>query len=240
MHSEVTNVPKGSGLGTSSILSAACVKAVFEFMGIEYTEKDLYAHVLAMEQIMSTGGGWQDQVGGITPGLKYITSMPGIDQQLKVTHVDIPEFAKRELDDRFVLIYTGQRRLARNLLRDVVGRYVGNEPDSLFALEEIQKTAALMCFELERGNVDGFAKLLDYHWELSKKVDTGSSNTLIEQIFSSIEELIDGKLVCGAGGGGFLQVILKKGVTKQQVENRLNEVFMDSLVGVADCKLVWE
>lgn len=29
MHSEVTNVPKGSGLGTSSILSAACVKAVF-------------------------------------------------------------------------------------------------------------------------------------------------------------------------------------------------------------------
>ena len=240
MHSEVTNVPKGSGLGTSSILSAACVKAVFEFMGIEYTEKDLYAHVLAMEQIMSTGGGWQDQVGGITPGLKYITSMPGIDQQLKVTHVDIPEFAKRELDDRFVLIYTGQRRLARNLLRDVVGRYVGNEPDSLFALEEIQKTAALMCFELERGNVDGFAKLLDYHWELSKKVDAGSSNTLIEQIFSSIEELIDGKLVCGAGGGGFLQVILKKGVTKQQVENRLNEVFMDSLVGVADCKLVWE
>lgn len=240
MHSEVTNVPKGSGLGTSSILSAACVKAVFEFMGIEYTEEDLYAHVLAMEQIMSTGGGWQDQVGGITSGLKYITSMPGIDQKLKVMHVEIPEAAKKELDDRFVLIYTGQRRLARNLLRDVVGRYVGNEPDSLFALEEIQKTAALMRFELERGNIDGFAKLLDYHWELSKKVDAGSSNTLIEQIFSSIEELIDGKLVCGAGGGGFLQVVLKKGITKQQVEDRLNEVFMDSLVGVADCKLVWE
>ena len=240
MHSEVTNVPKGSGLGTSSILSAACVKAVFEFMGIEYTEEDLYAHVLAMEQIMSTGGGWQDQVGGITPGLKYITSMPGIDQKLKVMHVEIPEAAKKELDDRFVLIYTGQRRLARNLLRDVVGRYVGNEPDSLFALEEIQKTAALMRFELERGNIDGFAKLLDYHWELSKKVDAGSSNTLIEQIFSSIEELIDGKLVCGAGGGGFLQVVLKKGITKQQIEDRLNEVFMDSLVGVADCKLVWE
>ena len=240
MHSEVTNVPKGSGLGTSSILSAACVKAVFEFMGIEYTEEDLYSHVLAMEQIMSTGGGWQDQVGGITPGLKYITSMPGVEQQIKVTHVEIPEETKKELDERFVLIYTGQRRLARNLLRDVVGRYVGNEPDSLFALEEIQKTAALMRFELERGNVDGFAKLLDYHWELSKKVDAGSSNTLIEQIFSSIEDLVDGKLVCGAGGGGFLQVILKKGVTKQEVEEHLNKVFMDSLVGVADCKLVWE
>lgn len=239
MHSEVTDVPKGSGLGTSSIFSAACVKAVFEFTGIEFTEEDLYAHVLAMEQIMSTGGGWQDQVGGATPGLKYISSMPGLKQEIKVTHVEIPESARKELDERFVLIYTGQRRLARNLLRDVVGRYVGNEPDSLFALEEIQKTAALMRFELERGNVDGFAKLLDYHWELSEKVDAGSSNTLIEQIFSSIEELIDGRLVCGAGGGGFLQVILKKGITREDVENRLNEVFMDSLVGVADCKLVW-
>lgn len=239
MHSEVTDVPKGSGLGTSSILSAACVKAVFEFTGIDFTEEDLYAHVLAMEQIMSTGGGWQDQVGGATPGLKYISSMPGLKQEIKVTHVELPESARKELDERFVLIYTGQRRLARNLLRDVVGRYVGNEPDSLYALEEIQKTAALMRFELERGNVDGFAKLLDYHWELSKKVDAGSSNTLIEQIFSSIEEMIDGRLVCGAGGGGFLQVILKKGITREDVEKRLNEVFMDSLVGVADCKLVW-
>jgi len=240
MHTEVTNVPKGSGLGTSSILSAACVKAVFEFMGIEYTEDALYSHVLAMEQIMSTGGGWQDQVGGVTPGLKYITSMPGLDQNIKVIHVDIPVEAKKELDERFILIYTGQRRLARNLLRDVVGRYVGNEPDSLYSLEEIQKMAVLMRFELERGNVDGFAALLDRHWELSKMVDAGSSNTLIEQIFASIEDLIDGKLVCGAGGGGFLQAVMKKGVKKSQIENRLASVFMDSPVGVADCRLIWE
>ena len=189
---------------------------------------------------MSTGGGWQDQVGGLTPGLKYITSMSGIDQKLKVSHVEIPDRVKKELEERFCLIYTGQRRLARNLLRDVIGRYVGNEPESLFALEEIRKVAALMRFELERGNVDGFAKLLDYHWELSKKVDAGSSNTLIEQIFGSVEEFIDGRLVCGAGGGGFLQVILKKGVTKNQVAERLHGVFMDSPVDVAACSLVWE
>lgn len=77
-----------------------------------------------------------------------------------------------------------------------------------------------------RSDITDFAKLLDYHWELSKKIDAGSSNTLIEQIFGSIEELVDGKLVCGAGGGGFLQVILKKGVTRQMVEERLKEVFI--------------
>lgn len=239
MHSEVTNVPKGSGLGTSSILSAACVKAVFEFMGIEHNEADLYNHVLAMEQIMSTGGGWQDQVGGVTDGFKFITSMPGIDQHINVTHLNLSDATKRELSERFILIYTGQRRLARNLLRDVVGRYLGNEPGSIFALEEIQKVATLMRFELERNNVDGFAKLLETHWELSKKIDAGSSNTLIDQIFASIDEYTLGRLVCGAGGGGFLQVVLKKGVNKEDVEKRLKEVFMDSLVYVADCEFVW-
>ena len=94
---------------------------------------------------------------------------------------------------------------------------MGNEPDSLYALNEIQKVAALMRFELERGKIDEFANLLNYHWELSRKVDAGSTNTLIDQIFLSIEDLIDAKMVCGAGGGGFLQVIPGKKVSRKQM-----------------------
>jgi len=238
MRSEVTDVPQGSGLGTSSILAGGCVKALLEFMGISYGENELYSHVSVMEQIMSTGGGWQDQVGGLSNGIKYITTMPGIVQDIRVEHIRIPGDAWKELKERFVLIYTGQRRLARNLLRDVVGRYIGNEPDSLYALGEIQRLAALMRFELERGHVDDFARLLDSHWELSKKIDAGSTNTLIDQIFAAIDALIDGRLVCGAGGGGFLQVMLKKGVTRADVDKRLGEVFQDSDVGVYDAELM--
>ncbi len=238
MRSEVTGVPKGSGLGTSSILSAACIKAIFGFMGIEHTENDLYGHVLCMEQIMSTGGGWQDQVGGITDGIKYSTSAPSLKQEINVCHLAISEETMKELNERFALIYTGQRRLARNILRDVVGRYVGNEPDSLYAINEVQKVAALMRFELERGNIDAFAKLLDYDWELSKKIDSGCTNTVIDQIFASVDDLIDGRLVCGAGGGGFLQIVLKKGVTKDIVHHRLKEVFGDSDIDVWDCTLL--
>lgn len=232
IHSEVIGVPKGSGLGTSSILSAACVRSVFEFMDIKYTENDIYANVLRMEQIMSTGGGWQDQVGGLTDGIKYIRSAPGIPQKLSVDRVNLPQKALIELNERFALIYTGQRRLARNLLRDVVGRYVGNEADTVYALNEIQRLAALMRFELERGHIDDFASLLDRHWELSKMIDYGSTNTLIDQIFGSIDDLICGRMVCGAGGGGFLQVILKKGISRAYVQKRLREIFQDSDVGI--------
>ncbi len=238
MHSEVTDVPKGSGLGTSSILSAATVKAMLEFTGSECCEDVIYSTVLAMEQIMSTGGGWQDQIGGVTSGIKFITSEPAIDQKIKVDHIKISDETKAELEERFALIYTGQRRLARNLLRDVIGRYVGNEPDSIYAHEEIQKIAVLMRFALERGDIDQFAELMNEHWEMSKKIDSGSSNTLIEQILLSINDLTDAGMVCGAGGGGFLQVILKKGVSKQTVHERLKEVFQDFAVDVWSCSLM--
>ena len=238
MDTEVTGVPKGSGLGTSSILAASCVKALFEFLGVKHTEDDLYSHVLAMEQIMSTGGGWQDQVGGVTDGIKYITSRPGLVQSIKVRHITLDDATRDELNSRFALIYTGQRRLARNLLRDVVGRYIGNEKDTVNALYEIQRNATLQRFELERGNIDAFAELLDQHWELSKMIDSGSTNTLIDQIFDSCSDLLAGKMICGAGGGGFLQAVLKKGVTRKDLQNRLKSVFADTEIGVWDCELV--
>lgn len=239
MRSEVMNVPKGSGLGTSSILAAACVKAIFGFLGQACTNDKIYTYVLSMEQIMSTGGGWQDQVGGVSKGIKYITSAPGFEQELQIEYVQISQHTRDELNRRFALIYTGQRRLARNLLRDVIGRYIGNETEAVYALNEIQRIATLMKFELQRGNVDGFAALLDRHWELSKMIDSGSTNTLIDQILICIDEYIVGRMICGAGGGGFLQVVLKKDVKQTDVRARLKEVFQDSDIDLWECEFVF-
>lgn len=99
------------------------------------------------------------------------------------------------------LIATG---IARNLLRDVVGGYIGARPESVQALKEMQEVAVLMKFHLERGEIDAFAELLNQHWELSKQLDSGSTNTCIDQIFVSSEDLIDARFISGAGGGGFL------------------------------------
>ena len=236
MNTRVINIPKGSGLGTSSILAGACVKGLCQFLGMEMEENALYNRVLCMEQLMSTGGGWQDQVGGLSAGIKMVTSRPGLNQQILCTPLSIPAETLQELDARFCLIYTGQRRLARNLLREVVGKYIGNIDGSADVIYEMQRMAVLMRFELEKGNVDGFAQLLNTHWGLSQKLDRGCTNTCIDQIFLSVQDLIDGQMICGAGGGGFLQVVLKKGVTRQQLRERLRDVFGDSGVDVWDCK----
>lgn len=103
----------------------------------------------------------------------------------------------------------------------------------------MQSLAVLMRFQLERGNIDEFAKLMNQHWEMSKLLDSGCTNTCIDQIFLSCEDLIDGKFICGAGGGGFLQVILKKGVTKEELRVRLRGVFQDSGVDVWESEFLW-
>ncbi len=235
---QVRGIPKGSGLGTSSILAGGCIRAIFAFLGEPLADQEIYGVVLGMEQIMSTGGGWQDQVGGLTGGIKFITSKPGIEQKIHVEQVLLSDRAKKELEERFALIYTGQRRLARNLLRSVIGNYIGNRPESIQALHDMQPLSILMKFELERENIDEFARLLNKHWELSKQLDPSATNTCIEQIFLACEDLIDGRFICGAGGGGFLQVILKKGVSRAQLRERLQEVFQNSGVDVWDSQFV--
>lgn len=239
LSTQVIGIPKGSGLGTSSILAAACVKAVYEFLGLDTGDERVSQVVLGMEQIMSTGGGWQDQIGGLAEGVKFIRSKPGIHQQPTIDRVRIDAETRRELQERFALIYTGQRRLARNLLRDVVGNYIGARKESVEALREMKHLAALMRFELEEGNVDGFAELLNRHWECSKKLDSGSTNTCIEHIFQVCEDLICGRFIAGAGGGGFLQVVLRKGITKEALHRRLYQVFQDSGVDVWECELLF-
>lgn len=238
LSTKVVGIPKGSGLGTSSILAGACIKAIYEFLGEDIEDNELFDIVLCMEQIMSTGGGWQDQVGGLCPGIKMITTEAGIEQHINVEQVNIAPSNLKELQERFAIIYTGQRRLARNLLRDVVGNYICGRPESVKALEEMQRVAVLMSYELERGSIDRFAQLLNEHWKLSLQLDAGATNTCIDQIFLSCEDLIDGKFIAGAGGGGFLQVILKKGVTKQMLNERLYQVFQDAGVCVWDCEIV--
>lgn len=236
---EVKNVPKGSGLGTSSILSAACTKALLDFFDVDYTIDDLYDYVLAVEQIMSTGGGWQDQVGGLTPGLKLISSNAGVRQKVSVEYLELKEETKEELSERFCLVYTGQRRLARNILRDVIDRYLSNDPECVKAYNEIPRTALKMKSSLEDGDIDGFAELMNKHFEMSIKINPETTNTLIDYIFKTAEDLIDGRFVCGAGGGGFLQVILKKGVKKKDLSNRLKSVFQDFPIDVWNCRLIF-
>lgn len=102
------NVPRGSGLGTSSILSAAVVKALLQITDGDDSNENVTRLVLVLEQVMGTGGGWQDQVGGLYPGIKFTSSFPGIPLRLQVNPLLASPQLITELQKRLLVVFTGQ------------------------------------------------------------------------------------------------------------------------------------
>lgn len=231
------DVPKGSGLGTSSILSAAVIRALDNFFGRTVSDDEIYAKVFLAEQLMGAGGGWQDQVGGLTNGIKFFTTQPGAYQKIEIEYPDPDNKILDMLDKRFVLIFSGQRRLARNVLREQMNQCIRNDKSVMHSMDLIQENCAVMRFYLLKENIDEFANCLSRHFELLKSLDDGATNAFIDYIFDVCDDLIAGKSICGAGGGGFLQVVLKKGISKEDIRKRVADCFGDCGVEVWDCEL---
>lgn len=235
---DATLIPKGSGLGTSSILAGACLKALYKYINVEINNNELCHKVLEQEQLMETGGGWQDQVGGLIQGIKYTNTLPGEKQKFNIEILKLNKNLVKTLNSRLILIYTGQRRLAKNLLRDIMNNYISNDIMTVNTINKIKELALECRKSLINNNIQEFAQILNKHWELSKKLDPNCTNTCINQILLSCEDLIDGRMICGAGGGGFLQVLLKENVSKEELDKRLGDVFQDNGIKTYSIKLV--
>jgi fucokinase len=204
-----TSIPRGSGLGTSSILAGAVLACLGRVQGLELEQETLFDEVLCLEQMMTTGGGWQDQVGGLVGGVKLVRTEPGLPQVIDVAPVAFSPEAETELAQRLVLVYTGQQRLAKNLLRMVVGRWLARDPEMVWLLGEIARLADDMRDALQTGDVGGFGELLGEHWALNKRMDPGCTNPFIDDLFAEMEPYICGGKLAGAGGGGFAIVVTR-------------------------------
>jgi hypothetical protein len=129
----VSALPAGSGMGTSSILAAVILQAIYHLVisshafstAVISTSLDrnmMVSLVTQVEQLMATGGGWQDQVGGIFPGFKLASSRSSLPLEVTVKELptstiqtDVLWYEKKkqclyqEFSKRTYLVYTGQQ-----------------------------------------------------------------------------------------------------------------------------------
>jgi len=208
------NLPMGSGLGTSSILAATVLRALAGLRGLPLTPQQLSDDVMVLEQRMSTGGGWQDQAGGIFPGAKLVTSGPGLRQRLRVQPVAWTREREAEFESLTLLYYTGIRRIARDLLQQVVGGYLARESAAFQVLHSIKTLAMEMACAMSEGDWDYLGSLLDRHWALNQLLDPNTTNAPINALLRMVRPYIRGAKLAGAGGGGFL-ILLSKGPTER-------------------------
>ena len=212
------DLPKGSGMGTSSILGAATVAAL-----LGRNDPDEVASLtLELEREMSTGGGWQDQYGGILGGVKLLRSKPGKVQNITVKKVEIPKTAAKEFSERSLLYFTGQKRMARNILRKVLAFYGANPHDFAKILVRSLKADAENCAKaLEKGDLKLFARSVNNYWRDKKLLDPGSTNERVDEIIERISPWTDAVTLTGAGGGGFMYILAKSKADAAKIKTDL-------------------
>ena len=216
-------VPKGSGLGTSSILSATLLGALSELCGLNWDAAEICRRTLALEQMLTTGGGWQDQIGGIARGLKLIETQPGLHQDLVVRWLPAHLFEDTAPKSCLLLYYTGITRVAKNILAEIVRGMFLNSSQHLATLEELGQHALETYDMLLRGRWSGLCDCIRRSWQLNQQLDAGTNPAEVQAILARVEDRLAAVKLLGAGGGGYMLMLAKDPQAAAEVRRILNE-----------------
>ena len=214
-------IPGGSGLGTSSIMGAVILAVVRRLTGNTPSRRELFHGVLQLEQALTTGGGWQDQIGGAVNGVKVITTQPGLVPDPLTHFVPGDILDPRTNGNRTLLYYTGITRLAKNILHNVVGRYLDRERAAMATLRRIHAFPARVADAMARKDLQALGHALATAWDLKKQIDPGSTNEAIEALLERMAPYVHGVKLMGAGGGGFLLVVCRSEEDSKQLRDEL-------------------
>jgi galactokinase/mevalonate kinase-like predicted kinase len=216
-------IPKGSGLGTSSILAATVLGSLSDFCGLEWDHQAICHRTLILEQLLTTGGGWQDQYGGILPGIKLLESEPGAQEKMSVHWMPDRLFTHPEYKDRWLLYYTGITRIAKNILAEIVRGMFLNEGNRLRILDEIRQHAYHLADAIQRSDFEFTGRMVAHSWKLNKALDHGTNTPEVQYIINQIEDQVIGLKLVGAGGGGYMVICAKDPVAAIRIQSLLRD-----------------
>jgi galactokinase/mevalonate kinase-like predicted kinase len=214
-------IPKGSGLGTSSNLAATVLGTLSEFCGLNWDKHEVAYRTLILEQMLTTGGGWQDQFGGIFEGVKLLETGPGIRQGPGIKWLPDQLFANRETREMMLLYYTGVTRVARDILGEIVKAMFLNSNAHLQIFGEMKEHARETFETILSNDYKGLAEKVALSWTLNQQLDEGTNPPVIQQIIQRVDDYLLGYKLLGAGGGGYLLMLAKSAEAALRAQNLL-------------------
>ncbi len=214
-------IPKGSGLGTSSILAATVLGAVSDACALGWTKQGLTARTIALEQLLGSGGGWQDQVGGLFAGAKIAATGPGLRQAPEIRYLPDALFADLFASGRALLYYTGVTRVARNILAQIVRNLFLGDRATLGLIRDIAFNADFAADALSRADEDGLAEALRRSWALNRELDAGTCPPSVAPIAEVLERHGAAFKLLGAGGGGYLFAVAPSAAAAAEIRLEL-------------------
>lgn len=216
-------LPAGSGMGTSSILAATVLGSLSDFCGLAWTTDEICRGTLALEQLLTTGGGWQDQYGGVLQGVKLLQTTPGFQQIPTAAWLPDGIFTDSEYASCHLLYYTGITRTAKGILAEIVKRMFLNYNPSLRLLESMKQHAKEMADAIQLRDFNRYGNLIGKSWQQNCLLDSGTCPPAVLDITKRISDLSLGYKLPGAGGGGYLYIVAKDPEAAARIRHILND-----------------
>ncbi|EDO39170.1 predicted protein [Nematostella vectensis] len=215
------DVPYGSGLGTSSILAGAFLGALLRAAGRTAGVNSLIHSVMIVEQMLTCGGGWQDNVGGLVSGFKCARSRPSLPMEVTFDVLRVPDSVIDELNRCLVFVYTGKTRLAKNLLQGVVRNWYSRQSEIVQVVHDLVENSEKCAKALERGDLEDLGKCVYNYREQKKIIAPGTEPDVIKDMMELIAPYAYGQCLTGAGGGGFMYIIAKSPTMAGSIKDML-------------------
>lgn len=200
-----SEVPPGTGLGSSSAAAVTMVRAMSTLVEQPMTKQQV-AELASYIEIGKMGMpiGKQDQYAAAFGGLNKITfTADGVT----VEPVNIDPDVRQTLERRLMLFFTGSSRESTSILKHQRKSTEERDESVLQALHNIKQVAVDVQTCLERGDLEEFARLLDYSWQEKRRLAPGLSTGFIDECYTlALQQGASAGKITGAGGGGFLML----------------------------------
>ncbi|MDY6318954.1 MAG: bifunctional fucokinase/fucose-1-phosphate guanylyltransferase [Prevotella sp.] len=216
-------IPAGSGLGTSSILAATVLGALNDFCGLGWDKTEIGHRTLLLEQLLTTGGGWQDQFGGILQGVKLLQTQKGFNQSPTVRYLPNELWTEPEYAQCHLLYYTGITRTAKAILAEIVRRMFLNEHHEVEHLRNMKEHTMEMFDAIQQENFEKMGRLIRRTWQQNQDIDAGTNPEEVRRLTSLVDDLCLGYKLPGAGGGGYLYMVAKDPQAAARIKRILND-----------------
>ena len=198
------DAPIGSGLGSSSTLVVAMIRAFDELLNVgmdDYAIAKLAFHIERVE--CGLNGGRQDQYSATFGGFNFMEFYP--QNRTIINPLRIKNWIMCELEASLVLFFTGISRESGRIIADQSNSISVGATEALEAMHGVKREAIAMKECLLKGDFSGFVDSMRSGWENKKRSARTVSNSHIDELYQSAIDAgaLAGK-VSGAGGGGFM------------------------------------
>jgi len=198
------DAPVGSGLGSSSTLVVAMIKAFVEFFNLALDDYAIAMLAYRIERIdCRLQGGRQDQYSATFGGVNFMEFYA--DDRVVVNTLRIKNWVLCELEASLVLYFTGVSRESAHIIASQSANVVQGDSNAIAAMHGIKQEALVMKECILRGDFSGFVESMRMGWENKKRSASTVSTPHIEEIYrTACAAGAEAGKVSGAGGGGFM------------------------------------